>query len=229
MLKKSLPLLLCLSLSVSSVSAAELTANQAVTTQAQTQAPAGEYKPFKSAVLQEEAERASVTKIPVGNAYIPAGTELTIELTSTVSSKTLKKGDPLPLKTLDNIIINDVIVIPAGTPVEGVVTKATKSGMFGRSGKLEFTITSVKTINNVQIPLEYTAFKKAGHDGGAIAVAAVVSFVGGMFMKGKNVEFPAGSHFQAKVVSDTDLLVKLSDLAVAMDPNKPHGVAIMLK
>lgn len=144
MLKKSLPLLLCLSLSVSSVSAAELTANQAVTTQTQTQAPAGEYKPFKSAVLQEEAERASVTKIPVGNAYIPAGTELTIELTSTVSSKTLKKGDPLPLKTLDNIIINDVIVIPAGTPVEGVVTKATKSGMFGRSGKLEFTITSVK-------------------------------------------------------------------------------------
>lgn len=228
MLKKSLPLLLCLSLSVSSVSAAELTANQAVTTQTQTQAPAGEYKPFKSAVLQEEAERASVTKIPVGNAYIPAGTELTIELTSTVSSKTLKKGDPLPLKTLD-IIINDVIVIPAGTPVEGVVTKATKSGMFGRSGKLEFTITSVKTINNVQIPLEYTAFKKAGHDGGAIAVAAVVSFVGGMFMKGKNVEFPAGSHFQAKVVSDTDLLVKLSDLAAAMDPNKPHGVAIMLK
>lgn len=130
---------------------------------------------------------------------------------------------------MDNIIINDVIVIPAGTPVEGVVTKATKSGMFGRSGKLEFTITSVKTINNVQIPLEYTAFKKAGHDGGAIAVAAVVSFVGGMFMKGKNVEFPAGSHFQAKVVSDTDLLVKLSDLAAAMDPNKPHGVAIMLK
>lgn len=229
MLKKSLPLLLCLSLSVSSVSAAELTANQAVTTQTQTQAPASEYKPFKSAVLQEEAERASVTKIPVGNAYIPAGTELTIELTSTVSSKTLKKGDPLPLKTLDNIIINDVIVIPAGTPVEGVVTKATKSGMFGRSGKLEFTITSVKTINNVQIPLEYTAFKKAGHDGGAIAVAAVVSFVGGMFMKGKNVEFSAGSHFQAKVVSDTDLLVKLSDLAAAMDPNKPHGVAIMLK
>lgn len=221
MLKKSLPLLLCLSLSVSSVSAAELTANQAVTTQTQTQAPAGEYKPFKSAVLQEEAERASVTKIPVGNAYIPAGTELTIELTSTVSSKTLKKGDPLPLKTLDNIIINDVIVIPAGTPVEGVVTKATKSGMFGRSGKLEFTITSVKTINNVQIPLEYTAFKKAGHDGGAIAVAAVVSFVGGMFMKGKNVEFPAGSHFQAKVVSDTDLLVKLSDLAVAMIPINP--------
>lgn len=39
MLKKSLPLLLCLSLSVSSVSAAELTANQAVTTQTQTQAP----------------------------------------------------------------------------------------------------------------------------------------------------------------------------------------------
>lgn len=189
------------------------------------------YKPFKSAVMDAEhkKEQELLSRIPAGNAYIPADTVLNIELTEAISSKKTKKGDPIPLKTLDNIIINDVIVIPAGSPVEGVVTKATKSGLFGRSGKLEFTINSVKTINNIKIPLQYTALKEAGSDGGAIAVAAVVSVVGGLFMKGKNVEFPAGSHFQAKVTADTDLHVTLKELPDAMDPSKPHGVSITTK
>jgi ribosomal protein L2 len=191
----------------------------------------GTYKPFKSTVMEAEQKKDNETlsRIPSENAYIPADTILNIELTEAISSKKIKKGDPIPLKTLDNIIINDIIVIPAGTPVEGVVTKATKSGLFGRSGKLEFTINSVKTINNVIIPLQYTAMKEAGSDGGAIAVAAVVSIVGGLFMKGKNVEFAAGTHFQAKVTADTDLHVTLKDLPDAMNPNKPHGVSITLK
>ncbi len=189
------------------------------------------YKPFKSTVLEQEREREQeiLSRIPKDHAYIPAETILNIELAEPISSKTMKKGYPVPLRLLDNVIINDIIVIPAGTPVEGVVTKATKSGLFGRSGKLEFTINSVKTINNVRVPLQYTTMKEAGSDGGAIAVAAVVSIVGGLFMKGKNVEFPAGSHFQAKVTADTDLQVTLKDLPEAMDPNKPHGISITLK
>lgn len=188
------------------------------------------YKPFKSAVMEEERvkEQQKLSHIAEGEAYIPAETIINVELTDAISSKTIKKGDRVPLRTLENIIINNVIVIPAGTPVEGVVTKATKSGLFGRSGKLEFTINSVKTVNNVRIPLQYVAMKEAGSDGGAVAVAALVSVVGGLFMKGKNVEFPAGTQFQAKVTTDTDLHVTLKDLPTAMDPNKPHGVSITL-
>ena len=48
-------------------------------------------------------------------------------------------------------------------------------------------------------------------------------------MKGKNVNFPAGSKFAAKVVADTDLNVPLDKLAEELDPNKPHGVSITLK
>ncbi len=48
-------------------------------------------------------------------------------------------------------------------------------------------------------------------------------------MKGKNVTIPAGTQLQVKVKSDTDLKVKLDELATAMDPNVPHGVSITLK
>ncbi len=121
------------------------------------------------------------------------------------------------------------MVIPAGTKVNGVITVARKNGMFGRSGKLEFTINEVKTLNNVRVPLQYTGKKKAGDDGGAVAVAAVVTVVGGLFMKGKNVDFPAGTQFEATVPSDTDLNVTLKDLKDSMDAAQPNSVIIKLK
>ena len=88
---------------------------------------------------------------------------------------------------------------------------------------------SVKTINNVTIPLEYVGRIQAGSDGGSVAVVALVSVVGGIFMKGANVRIPAGTKIMSKVKTDTDLMTKLDNLAEAMDPAKPHGVSITIK
>lgn len=184
---------------------------------------------FKERLAQMQKEENKVSTIPKGHAYIPMDTILHVELVEEISSKSIKKGAPVPLRLQENLIVNDVIVVPAGTDVEGVVTQAKKNGMFGRSGKLEFSINSVKTVNGVRIPLEYLTKKEAGSDGGAVAVATAVTLIGGLFMKGKNVSFPAGSVFDARVTSDTDLNVTLEELPEAMDPNKPHGVSITIK
>ncbi len=186
-----------------------------------------EAKPFVPSVLREKEE--AVSKIPEGHAYIPKDTILNMELETEITSKKAKVGDDVPLVTMENIIINDVVVIPKGSRVNAKVTKATGSGLFGRAGKLEFMIESVETINGVKIPLEYTTIREAGSDDGAIAVVAAVSIIGGLFMKGKNVTFPAGSKFAAKVVADTDLNVPLDRLAEELNPDKPHGVSITLK
>ena len=172
--------------------------------------------------------KLEVSSIPAGNAYIPKGTIIDVDLLEELSSKKNHVDDDVKLKTLDNIIINDVIVVQAGALVEGKVTKCTSSGLFGRDGKLEFTINSVRSINGVDIPLQYTDFKEAGSDDGAVAVAAVVTLIGGLFMKGKNVSFPAGTKMSAKVVADTDLNVRLDNLAEMMNPAKPHGVVIQI-
>lgn len=184
---------------------------------------------FKERLAQMKKDEVKISSIPAGHAYIPADTILHVELMEEISSKTIKKGAPVPLQLQENLIVNDVVVVPAGTEVEGVVTQAKKNGMFGRSGKLEFSINSVKAINGVRIPLEYLTKKEAGSDGGAVAVATAVSLIGGLFMKGKNVSFPAGSVFDARVTSDTDLNVTLEDLPEAMNPDKPHGVSITIK
>lgn len=178
---------------------------------------------------KETKNNVEVVKIPEGHAYIPKDTVLNMELQTTISSKTAQVGDIVPLIMTDNIIINDVVVIQKGTTVNAKVTKATSSGLFGRAGKLEFMIDSVETVNGVKVPLQYTTKKEAGSDDGAIAVAAAVTVIGGLFMKGKNVSFPVGSKFAAKVVNDTDLNATLDNLADVMNPDKPHGVTIVLK
>lgn len=188
-----------------------------------------DYKPFVPSTVREAQEAQKIKKIPEGHAYIPKDTMLNLELETEITSKKAKVGDDVPLVLMDNLIINDVVVIPKGTRVNAKVTKATGSGLFGRAGKLEFMIDSVNALNGVKIPLEYTSEREAGSDDGALAVVAAVSVIGGLFMKGKNVTFPAGSKFAAKVVADTDLEVPLDGLAEAFAPNKPHGVSITLK
>lgn len=189
----------------------------------------GEWKKVNLAADMESREEQEVSHVAEGHAYIPKDTILNMELLTGISSKTAKVDDDVPLVLMDNIIINDVVVIPKGARVNAKVTKATGSGLFGRAGKLEFMIDSVMSVNGVKIPLEYTTKREAGSDDGAVAVVAAVSIVGGLFMKGKNVSFPAGSKFAAKVIHDTDLDVPLENLAEAMNPDKPHGVSITLK
>ena len=195
--------------------------------QEQTQAQ----KPFSERYAEITAgeKDGHVSKVVPGHAYIPKVTVLKVELTRELTSKRAKVGDAVPLKLVDNVIVNNVIVIPAGTEVEGVVTQSRKAGGLGRGGKLEFSITGVKTINNVKVPLDFTKGDHGENDAGGVAVFAAVSIVGGLFMKGKNVIYNPGMKFDAEVTADTDLNAPLDGLEEAMDASKPHGTVITIQ
>ena len=180
---------------------------------------------FVPSILQ----KVEVSKIPKDHVYIPANTKIQLELIETISSKTAHTGDPVRFKALTNLIINDVVVIPAGTIANGTVTKARSAGGMGRGGKLEYSIKSIDSLNQVEVPLTYSKSVSGSSDGGAIAVVAVVSIIGGLFMKGSNVSCPIGTKIDAIIPEDTDLNVTFDNLADAMNPAKPHGVVIQLK
>lgn len=78
------------------------------------------------------------------------------------------------------------------------------------------------------MPLRKGLEGKGKTDGGAVAVAAAVSLVGGLFMKGSNINYPAGTDFQVEVRADVDLGVTQEELADAMNPDVPHGQVIVV-
>lgn len=176
----------------------------------------------------ENTATVKTSSVVAGHAYIPKDTNINLELIDPISSKRSKEGNTFRLKTIENLLINDVVVIPANQEVLGTITKARKNGMLGRKGRLEFKIDSIKTINGVNVPLTAEVKGKGHSDNGAVAVAAAVSLVGGLFMKGTNIYYEPGQKFVAVVSTDTDLNTTVEDLPNAMNPSKPTGQNIVL-
>lgn len=181
-------------------------------------------------IHKREVTPAKKKVIPEGNAYIPKGTKLTLEVTQEVSSSNMHKGEPMPIAIAEDIFVNGVLVIPAGTKVKAFVTVARKAGRLGRAGKLEFTVESVEAINGAEVPLQYVKSTTGGNDvAGSVAVIAVVSVIGGFLMKGKNANIGAGTQFEVEVSEDADLQASLKNLQEEMLIRRPHGISITIQ
>lgn len=205
---------------------------------AEEEMPAKEADPSKLTfkerlALQKKEEQAAAQKVTIANVmpghiYIPKKTMLNVELIEPANSKTHKKNQQVDFKTTENLIINGVVVIPKGTIGMGYVYEVQKAGGFGRKGVLRIAGKEIKTLNNVSVPLRKGLEGKGKTDGGAVAVAAAVSLVGGLFMKGSNINYPAGTDFQVEVRDNVDLGVTPEELKDAMNPDIPHGQEIVI-
>ncbi len=206
---------------------------------AEEEMPAKEADPSKLTfkerlALQKKEEQAAAQKVTIANVlpghiYIPKKTMLNVELIEPANSKTHKKNQQVEFKTTENLIINGVVVIPKGTVGMGYVYEVQKAGGFGRKGVLRIAGKEIKTLNNVSVPLRKGLEGKGKTDGGAVAVAAAVSLVGGLFMKGSNINYPAGTDFQVEVRDNVDLGVTPEELKDAMNPDIPHGQEIVIE
>jgi len=167
-----------------------------------------------------------ITGVLPDDVYIPKGTKFKVELVDAANSKSNKTGQVLDIRMVDNLIVNNVVVIPKGTVGTAYVYEGQKAGGFGRKGVLKIAGKEINTINGVNVQLRKGIVGMGDSDGGAVAVAAVVSLVGGLFMKGSNIDYPAGTDFEVEVKNNVDLKTTPNDLAKTMDPNVIRGTAI---
>ena len=154
-------------------------------------------------IKEEERQKISGSTIDgvlPGHVYIPKGTKLKVELVNAANSKTHKKNQEVDIKIIDNLIVNGVIVIPKDTLGKAYVYVPLKKGIIGMGNT----------------------------DGGAVAVAAAVSLVGGLFMKGSNIDYPAGTDFEVEVRENVDLQATQENLEEVMTSNVPHGIEIQV-
>src|SRR5690349_11282418 len=68
---------------------------------------------------------------------VPAGTVIPVNLTSRISTKYAKEGDGIYAQTAVPIVINDEIVIPAGSFVRGKISHVKQAGRI--KGRAEMT------------------------------------------------------------------------------------------
>lgn len=125
---------------------------------------------------------------------LPEGTEVRVRTESDLTSKTAEVGDAVYLRVSDPVRHNGRIVIPDGARVTGRISEARHRGVFGRSGKLEITVDSVKVGEN-SVRLR-GARKNSGKGQGtlSIATAVLVAPVAGI-ITGKSAVIKQGTEF----------------------------------
>ena len=133
---------------------------------------------------------------------LPANTVFKISLNDDVNSKLNQVGDEVTFTVQEDVMVGDVLVLPRGSPGSGVVTKVSRPKSFGRSGQLDISFDQVFSVDDESIPtvlgpeskekLKMEAAAVGASTIGALALGPI-GLVGGIFVKGKDVNMPAGS------------------------------------
>lgn len=124
------------------------------------------------------------------------GTDVELQFAQDLSSSTSFEGDPVALTLVKDLKVGDVVVAKAGSSAYGVVTKAHKSGMMGKSGQLDIRLDYLKAGDN-KIKLRETKSKESE---GGVKGALLSPF--GRVKHGKNVEINVGDPMHAYVAQD---------------------------
>jgi len=101
------------------------------------------------------APASSASSVPAAVApaqiVVPSGTRLPLVLHNSITTRNAMPGDPLYLETTFPILVNDRIVIPAGTFVQGEITEAKRAAKGKGGAEVRVRLTSLV------LPNGYTA------------------------------------------------------------------------
>lgn len=130
---------------------------------------------------------------------LPEGTPVRMRINRTVSSADATEGGSVDFETLDDVLVNGVVVIPKGSLAMATITDAVPKRRMARGGKLAVNIDYLRLPNQEKLPLRGVQdLKGGGHTGamtGGMVATAIVFFPAApffLFMKGKDVTIPKG-------------------------------------
>ena len=135
---------------------------------------------------------------------VPEGTEFPLRIEDSLSSKTAHDGDRFTVTLTDDVKLPDGMVLKAGYRGVGEVVHAEKSGMLGKTGKLDLRVSYLK-VGEQRIRLRGSKGAEGKHNTGAQVVTVVLVGVFAAFIKGHNIDIPKGATFSAFVDQDLAL------------------------
>ena len=165
----------------------------------------------------QAAEKAPATSANVSHEsnklIIPSGTTIPLALKQAISTKNAKEGDPVYCETTFPFVLNDRIVIPAGTYVQGKISRIQRPGRVKGRAELLMHFTSMiypsgytvmlpgsvenmpgsekTTVNDAEGTVRQDSDK--GKDIGTVAsTASTGAVIGGLSAGGKGAGIGAG-------------------------------------
>lgn len=142
---------------------------------------------------------------------LPAGSVVELALTKPVGSKLSKRGDRFGIRLAQDLKLDGVVILPAGTEGEGEVIHASPGKMGGGPGELLLAARFLDR-DGVRVPLKALKMGSAGKDN--LDNAMIVSMIAGpfaLFVQGGEVVIPAGTLANAKLAADLSAPAPISN------------------
>jgi hypothetical protein len=152
---------------------------------------------------------------------VQSGTTVRLRFLNGISSEEASEGQGVSFVVVGNVVDPETqrVLIRAGAPASGSITRINHRGIAGKKGELGLTIHQTEAVDGSSVPLSATMDSSGrGTRGTAIGLTAVGALIFlplmlFIFKKGKEAKIPAGSEINAYVVSDVK--VNASKAAVA--------------
>jgi len=153
--------------------------------------------------------------VPAANKKVSQGTLVKVQFLNHLNSGNNRVGDTVEFEVVDNVMVDGVLVIPAGSRAIGIVTKVSSAKGFGRDGKLEIDFKTVDGFDGTPISLvlgknAQQENKNMAYAAGASVTGAIllgpIGLVGGAFVKGHQVDIPIGSQMYLEVKDSANVI-----------------------
>ena len=126
---------------------------------------------------------------------VPDGTEVRLRLKQSLSSATAKERELLLFETVADVKVGGVTVIAGGAEGRGTVVRAQHRKSFGRRGELELSFDTVEAVDGQAISLRAERSHRGDERYGTAGVVTLLVGPFGAFVKGKDIEVPAGTEY----------------------------------
>lgn len=143
-----------------------------------------------------------------GPTSVKPGTIVVVKLDEAVSGKTHKPGASVGMSVARDVVVSDVKVVAAGTPVVATISLAEESGMVGQSGSISFNVESTTTVDGQQVFLRGVFTSEGqGKVGTSVAISVILCPLA-LLMKGKEGNFAAGTEFKTNTQNEVTVQPK---------------------
>ena len=175
------------------------------------------------AVVQS-APQAAIIAPAIGN-VLRAGTEVPLRMEESLDSnnKALREGQQVRMSVASDVRLGNLVVIPAGSPAIAEITDLRRKGMWGKSGRINARVLSVR-VGDRLIRLTGT-FDDKGVTGTAGVVAAIAFVpIAGFFMTGTSAKIPAGGGVKGFLDEDLTVVMPAAPAPVQVQAAAPVAV-----
>jgi len=177
--------------------------------------------------MRECVQTAALAAAIVSSGLLAASTALALPITEQTPVKVkllqeLQSGKQRPGDHIRFAVAEDLkdrkhtVIISKGTPVVGTITRSSGRKMFGKPGRLDFSIDYIKLANQVRVPLRSaaTAVRGRNNTGAAIGTAVFLTPVA-LLVKGREAMLKPGQEFTVFVNQTTEIPTAQPAMAAA--------------